>query len=44
MEFFLEDYRHRNKNKIAIWLLHVRKRVKCNDKYGLREPAQMGRV
>ena len=34
----------RNKNKIAIWLLHLRKRVKVNDKSGLREPARMDRV
>lgn len=40
----MEGYRHRNKNKIAIWLPHFRKRVKFDDKYGLREPARMGRV
>jgi hypothetical protein len=40
----LEGYRHGNKIKIAIWLPHFRKRVKFNDKSGLREPARMDRV
>lgn len=43
-EHFLGDSKLGNKNEIAIWLLHLRKRVKFNDKSGLRKPARMDRV
>lgn len=44
MNIFWGDSKLGNQNEIAVWLLHLRKRVKFNDKSGLRKPARMDRV